>query len=87
MQNFYTRAGQVMTLFFKHLRKSKQGAARIEVYDGFSTSDNLLSIVNIQNLTRPQSVSTTGSNLFIKYVAQAQTEAFASVNIISSPRE
>ncbi|XP_065210133.1 protein bark beetle-like [Planococcus citri] len=86
-QTFYARSGQVLTLFFKHLRKSKQGAARIELYDGFSSTDNLLAIVNIQNLTRPQSVSTTGSNLFIKYVAQAQTEAFASVNIISSSQK
>lgn len=86
-QTFYARPGQVLTLFFKHLRKSKEGAARIELYDGFSSSDNLLAIVNIQNLTRPQSVSTTGSTLFIRYVAQIQTEAFASVNIISSSRK
>lgn len=87
LQNFYAPYGQVLTLFFKHLRKSKEGGAKIEIYDGTSSADNLLATINIQNHTRPQSISTTGNNLFIKYTGQPQTDAFASINIISSFRK
>lgn len=74
----------MLTVFFHHLRKSENGNATIELYDGFSTSDNLLAIVNIANNSRPQSVSTTGPNLFIRFSVTARTDLFTTIKIVSA---
>lgn len=84
LQNFYTRHDQVLTLLFKHLRKSENGNAKIEIFDGFSSSDNLLAVVNIRNNTRPQSVTTTGNNVFVRFTADARTEVFGTMTLLSS---
>ncbi len=84
LQNFFTRSGQVLTVFLQQLRKSENGNATIEIYDGFSASENLLAVVNILNNTRTQSVTTTSNNLYIKFIADARTEVFAVIKIVSS---
>lgn len=74
----------MLTLLFKHLRKSENGNAKIEIFDGYSSSDNLLAVINIQNNTRPQSVTTTGNNVFVRFTADARTEVFGTMTLVSS---
>lgn len=66
--------------------QSGDGKAIIEIYDGLGSNDNLLASVDILNNTRPQSITTTGHNLFIKITADAKMDIFATIKIISSPR-
>lgn len=86
---FYTRPGQVLTVFLKHLNRLENGngKAKIEIYDGIGSGDNLLAAVDILNNTRPQAVTTTGHNLYINVIADAKIEVFATIRIVSSFRK
>lgn len=64
---------------FLNMKTEKNDSAVIEVYDGTSPSDKLLALIRVRNGTLPQSVTTTRSNMYIKFSAEphAQNLIFA----------
>lgn len=86
-QNIFTRWGQVLTLQFLQMRTDRNDSAVVEVYDGLSSSDNLLASVKVRNGTLPQSVTSTRQNLLLRFVAESRTHTIVFVRVISGYRK
>ncbi len=80
-KRFYTKHGYLLTLHFTHMSSDVDGGASIEIRDGSDTNARLITIVEVKNYTRPESVVTTGNNVFIVFraAAETQTEVFMEV--------
>ena len=62
------------------MKTDRNDSAIIEVYDG---TVRLLATVKVRNGTLPQSVTSTGHNLFIKFIAEPRTNALVFVRVSS----
>ena len=65
-KKLYTKRGYILTLHFVHLMAEENDGATLEVRDGSDISSRLISTVPIRNFTRPESIVSTGNNIFIK---------------------
>lgn len=83
LQYIYTRPGHVLTVHFLQMKTDRNDSAVIEVYDGISTGEKLLARVKIRNGTLPQSVTTSGQNLYIKFYAEPRTSVVAFLRLTS----
>ncbi|XP_018046380.1 PREDICTED: protein bark beetle [Atta colombica] len=79
-QQIFTTLGYVLTVHFLQMQTDKNDSAIIEVYDG---TVRLLATVKVRNGTLPQSVTSTGHNLFIKFIAEPRTNALVFVRVSS----
>jgi len=80
IQQIFTTLGYVLTVHFLQMQTDKNDSAIIEVYDG---TVRLLATVKVRNGTLPQSVTSTGHNLFIKFIAEPRTNALVFVRVSS----
>ena len=64
----------MLTLHFMWMWTDRNDSAIIEVYDGPSSTEQLLASLSIRNYTRPQSIVTTSNTIFITFKAEARTE-------------
>ena len=64
-KRFYTKHGYILTLHFVHMMSAENGGATIEIRDGSDENANLIKIVEVRNYTRPESIYTTGNNMYI----------------------
>ncbi len=71
-KRFYTSHGYILTLHFVHLVSDVDGGATMDIMDGSDANARLITTVEIKNYTRPESVVTTGNNLFIIFKAKAK---------------
>ena len=80
-KKLYTRRGYILTLHFIHLMAGEDDSAFLEVRDGPDTTSRLIKNVPINNFTRPESIVTTGNNMFITFTAtkKIKTELFLEI--------
>ncbi|KAF6211152.1 hypothetical protein GE061_014267 [Apolygus lucorum] len=79
----YTQPGYVLTVNFLIIRTNNNGTAKIAVHDGISSSDRKLASFPVFNSTKPQSLTTTRSNVFLSFSAVAFTDTYALIRITS----
>ena len=60
-----SRSYRRLTLHFVHMMSAENGGATIEIRDGSDENANLIKIVEVRNYTRPESIYTTGNNMYI----------------------
>ena len=76
-----TKRGYILTLHFVHLRARENEGATLEIRDGSDITSRLIAVVPVQNFTRPESIVTTGNNMFITFNAKKKmkTEVFLEI--------
>ena len=81
VKRFYTKHGYILTLHFVHLVAAVDDAVSVEVRDGSDSNSRLIATVAIKNDTRPESVVTTGNNMFIVFRSKKKikTELFLEI--------
>ncbi|RZC38585.1 uncharacterized protein BDFB_002499, partial [Asbolus verrucosus] len=80
---FTTRSGNVITLNILRAVTDRNNTATIEVYDGSSLNHRPLTKFSIRNYTRPQSLTSTGNQIFIKFRAQMRTNTVVFMRLYS----
>lgn len=80
-KRFYTKHGYILTLHFVHLRAARNSGASIEIRDGSDSNAKLIKVVEVKNFTRPESVYTTGNNMYIVFRSKKEmvTEVFLEI--------
>ena len=80
-KKFYTKRGYILTLHFIHLMAGVDDSSFLEVRDGPDSTSRLLKTIPINNFTRPESIVTTGNNMFITFNAKkkVKTELFLEI--------
>ncbi|CAH0560148.1 unnamed protein product [Brassicogethes aeneus] len=80
---FTTRYGHIITLSLVRAVTDRNDSGSIEVYDGSTLNHRLLTKIYIRNNTRPQSVSTTGNQIFVRFRSDARTDSAVFLRILS----
>jgi hypothetical protein len=80
---FTTRYGNVITLTILRVVTNRNNTASIEVYDGSTLNHRLLTKFSIRNNTRPQSLTSTGHQISIKFRAEPRTETVVFMRLLS----
>ena len=80
-----SRTTAVLTVHFPYLESSADDGGEIEVRDGKYARSPLLTRFVIRNATRPQSVTSTGTAIWIRFSPAAQVYAVASMEIFARP--
>lgn len=80
---FKTKYGHRITLSFLRAQTDRNNSAVIEVYDGSSHANRLITSFPIRNNTRPQSVISTTNQLFINFRAEPHTNMFLYMKLSS----
>lgn len=73
----------MLTMHFLQMRTDRNDSAIVEVYDGISGAGKLLASVKVRNGTLPQSVTSTGQDLFMKFTAESRTNTIVFVRLSS----
>lgn len=84
---FTTRFGHILTLHFIRAVTDRNNSATLEIYDGSTINHRPLLKFPIRNNTRPQSVSSFGNQMFIKFRAEPLTEMVIFMRITSGLRK
>lgn len=71
-------------MHFLQMRTDRNDSAIVEVYDGVSEAAKLLARVKVRNGTLPQSVTSTGQDLFMQFTAESRTNTIVFVRLSSS---
>ncbi|BES98492.1 Scavenger receptor cysteine-rich domain [Nesidiocoris tenuis] len=79
----YTQPGYVLTVNFLSLFTNNNGSAKLGVHDGVSSTDRELASFLLFNSTKPQSLTSTRSSVFLSFSAKAFTETYALIRITS----
>ncbi|XP_050673785.1 protein bark beetle isoform X2 [Leptidea sinapis] len=82
-QKFYTRPDHVLTLSFIKVLTNKNHTGRIYIYDGLTADDKLLMSFSIRNHTRPQSVTSTRSRMYVRFHADTRTDIIGFLRLTS----
>ncbi|XP_047509687.1 protein bark beetle isoform X2 [Pieris napi] len=82
-QKFYTRSDHVLTLSFIKLLTNKNDTGHIYVYDGLTAEDKLLMAFSIRNYTRPQSVTSSRSRMYVRFHANTRTDIVGFLRLTS----
>ncbi|XP_049825562.1 protein bark beetle isoform X2 [Aethina tumida] len=80
---FTTKYGHVITLNLIRAITTRNDSGTIEIYDGSTLNHRLLTTLVIRNNTRPQSITTTGNQIFVKFRADARTDSAIYLRILS----
>lgn len=82
-QKFYTRSDHVLTLNFLKLLTNQNDTGEMFIYDGLTANDKLLMHFSIRNLTRPQSVTSTRSRMYVRFRANTRTDITGFLRLTS----
>ncbi|XP_038215102.1 protein bark beetle isoform X2 [Zerene cesonia] len=82
-QKFYTRPDHVLTLSFIKILTNKNDTGHIYIYDGLTADDKLLMSFNIRNHTRPQSITSTRSRMYVRFHADTRTDITGFIRLTS----
>ncbi|XP_050298201.1 protein bark beetle isoform X2 [Anthonomus grandis grandis] len=82
-KGFATKYGQVITLDFDRAVTNRNNSALLEIYDGSDLNNRLLQKISIRNNTRPQSMTTTSHQIFIKFQAEPYTNTVLFLRLMS----
>ncbi|GLH02202.1 LOW QUALITY PROTEIN: Protein bark beetle [Gryllus bimaculatus] len=82
-QSFFTQNDQVITVHFISMTTDQNDTGVLEIYDGISTNEPILTKINFRNGTKPQSVRSSRNNVFIRFVAKPQVQLFGYFKITS----
>lgn len=80
---FSTRHGHVITLNFLRAVTEVNNTATIEVYDGSAYNHRLLTAFQIRNNSRPQSFTSSGHQIYIKFRAQPKATVVVFMRLLS----
>jgi hypothetical protein len=86
-QYFFTRPGYKITLHFDMMITSRNNSGTISVYDGSSSNEPLLAVIPITNNTRPQSITTLKSNVYVVYNSEPRVQTLALIKLVTGPRK
>ncbi|KAJ8919535.1 hypothetical protein NQ315_002156 [Exocentrus adspersus] len=84
---FTTKYGHVLTLHFIRAVTERNDSASIEVYDGSTLNNRLISSFTIRNNTRPQSLTSYGNQMFVKFRAEPGSEMVMFMRLVSGLRK
>lgn len=84
---FTTNFGHVLTLHFIRAVTERNDSASIEIYDGSTLNNRLIMKFSIRNNTRPQSLTSNGNQMFIKFSAQPGSEMVIFMRMMSGLRK
>ncbi len=84
-KRFYTKHGYILTLHFVHLRAALNEGASIEIRDGSDEYAKLITVIDVRNYTRPESIYTTGNNMFIVFRAKRELKTEVFLEITAGP--
>lgn len=82
---FFTKEGYVLTFHFLQAVTDRNESAKIIIYDGGGANERVLAELKIRNNTKPQSITTTRSNMYVRFSAQAFTNTVGFIRITSGP--
>ncbi|XP_045494665.1 protein bark beetle isoform X1 [Colias croceus] len=82
-QKFYTRPDHVLTLSFIKILTNRNDTGHIYIYDGLTADDKLLMSFNIRNHTRPQSITSTRSRMYVRFHADTRTDITGFIRLTS----
>lgn len=82
-QYFFTQEDQVITVHFISIFADQNDTGVIEIYDGISVNEPLLTKISFRNGTKPQSIKSSRSRIFIRFVAQPQVQLSSYFKITS----
>ncbi|XP_063914202.1 protein bark beetle isoform X2 [Zophobas morio] len=80
---FTTRLGNVITLTILRAVTNLNDSATVEIYDGSALNHRLLTTFSIRNNTRPQSLTSIGHQIFVKFKADARTDTAIFMRLLS----
>ncbi|XP_048517043.1 protein bark beetle isoform X2 [Dendroctonus ponderosae] len=80
---FTTRYGQVLTLDFIRAVTDRNDSASLAIYDGSALNHRLIQTIWIRNNTRPQSITTTGNQIYMIFQAEPYTDTQVFLRLIS----
>ncbi|KAL1463177.1 hypothetical protein WDU94_014956, partial [Cyamophila willieti] len=83
---FFTRPGYKITLHFGMITTSKNNSGTISVYDGSSSNEPLIAVIPIANNTRPQSITTLRSNVYVVFNSEPWVQTLAYLKLVTGPR-
>lgn len=86
-KRFYTSHGYVLTLHFVHFTAKTNDGVTLEIRDGSDASARLIKEIQVKNFTRPESVVTTGNNLFITFKAKAKIQSEVFLEVTAGPKK
>ncbi|KAF5303544.1 hypothetical protein FQR65_LT08145 [Abscondita terminalis] len=86
-KHFKTRYGQILTLDILGVQTDRNNSASIEVYDGSSINNRLLTSFPIRNNSRPESISTTGNQIYMVFKADPRTNLVIFMRLISGSQK
>ncbi|KAG5895778.1 hypothetical protein JTB14_001625 [Gonioctena quinquepunctata] len=84
---FTTRYGHVLTFQFIRAVTTRNDSASIEILDGSTLNHRMVTKFSIRNNTRPQAVTSTGNQIFIKFRADPSVEMAIFMRIMSGLRK
>ncbi|KAL3267568.1 hypothetical protein HHI36_011686 [Cryptolaemus montrouzieri] len=82
-KEFTTRYGEILTLYVVRAVTNRNDSAEILVYDGTNFNNRLITTISIRNNTRPQSISTTGNQMFLKFKADPLSRTVVFLRLTS----
>ena len=87
-KRFYTKKhGYLLTLHFVHMRSALNEGATLEIRDGSDANARLITTVDVRNYTRPESVVTTGNNMYVVFKAKAKLKVELFLEITAGPHK
>ncbi|XP_072396976.1 protein bark beetle isoform X1 [Diabrotica undecimpunctata] len=84
---FTTRYGHVLTLNFIRAVTNRNDSSSIEILDGSTLNNRIIQSFSIRNNTRPQAITSTSNQLYIKFKADPMTETSIFMRITSGLRK
>ena len=72
-----------MTVNFLPIQTDRNGSCSVQIHDGISSQDRVLASFSLYNTTKVQSVTSTGHNIYISFLAEGMTETYALIRITS----
>uniref|UniRef100_A0A8D8T2J5 Protein bark beetle n=2 Tax=Cacopsylla melanoneura TaxID=428564 RepID=A0A8D8T2J5_9HEMI len=83
---FFTRPGYKITLHFGMITTSKNNSGSISVYDGSSSNEPLIAVIPIANNTKPESITTLRSNVYVVFNSEPWVQTLAYLKLVTGPR-
>ncbi|CAG9761945.1 unnamed protein product [Ceutorhynchus assimilis] len=80
---FTTKYGHVLTLDFIRAVTDRNFSATLQVYDGSALNNRLLQTIEIRNNSRPQSIVTTGNQMYINFRSDPYTDTVVFLRLMS----
>ena len=69
------------------MRSALNEGATLEIRDGSDANARLITTVDVRNYTRPESVVTTGNNMYVVFKAKAKLKVELFLEITAGPHK